>query len=306
MLGEADCERPSNLPAVRDRIHIPEHLVQSCSRLAVGADWLRRLPTLIGELVLRWSLVLDSPFDGASAAWVAPVRRADGSSAVLKVGLPHMEGEHEIDGLRFWDGDPTVRLLDADDANQAMLLERCEPGSDLRELPEPRQDEVIAVLLRRLWHRPPGEHPFPSLSDMIRSWGQETTAHRAAWSDRGLVEAGLQLLEELSRSSNDDDQALLATDLHAGNVLRAQREPWLVIDPKPFVGDRSYDATQHLFNCESRVRVDPLGTIEDFSGLLDVSAERVLHWMFARSAAEPRDEWNDESLELARTLEKLV
>ena len=99
---------------------------------------------------------------------------------------------------------------------------------------------------------------------------------------------------------------LLVTDLHAGNVLRAQRKPWLVIDPKPFVGDRAYDATQHLFNCESRLLVDPLGTIGEFSGLLDVSAERVLRWMFARSSAEPRDEWNAESLELARTLERLV
>ena len=289
-----------------DGIYIPEHLVESCSQLAGGPTWLRRLPTLIGELILRWSLVLDSPFEGVSAAWVAPVRRADGSFAVLKVGLPHMEGEHEIDGLRFWDGDPTVRLLDADDANQAMLLERCEPGSDLREVPEPRQDQVIAMLLRRLWRRPPKEHPFQSLSDMIRSWGEESMADRASWPDTGLVEAGLQLLDELSTNSKDEDQVLLVTDLHAGNVLRAQRKPWLVIDPKPFVGDRAYDATQHLFNCESRLLVDPLGTIGEFSGLLDVSAERVLRWMFARSSAEPRDEWNAESLELARTLERLV
>jgi len=138
-----------------------------------------------------------------------------------------MEGEHEIDGLRFWDGDPTVRLLDADDANQAMLLERCEPGSDLREVPEPRQDQVIAMLLRRLWRRPPKEHPFQSLSDMIRSWGEESMADRASWPDTGLVEAGLQLLDELSTNSKDEDQVLLVTDLHAGNVLRAQRKPWL-------------------------------------------------------------------------------
>jgi streptomycin 6-kinase len=162
--------------------------------------------------------------------------------------------------------------FDADDANQAMLLERCEPGSDLRELPEPRQDEVIAALLLRLWHRPLGGASVPVLSDMIRSWSQETTAHRASWTDKRLVEAGLKVLEDLSRSSKDEDQVLLATDLHAGNVLRAQREPWLAIDPKPFVGDRSYDATQHLFNCESRLRADPLGTIGGFSGLLHVSA----------------------------------
>ena len=34
-----------------------------------------------------------------------------------------------------------------------MLLERCEPGTLLRELPEPEQDVVLAGLLRRLWRR---------------------------------------------------------------------------------------------------------------------------------------------------------
>jgi streptomycin 6-kinase len=84
-----------------------------------GRAWLERLPKLVSELEERWSLTLGPPFDGpdVSTAWVAPVVRADGSAALLKVVLPHMEGEHEIDGLRFWDGDPTVRLLDADDAN---------------------------------------------------------------------------------------------------------------------------------------------------------------------------------------------
>lgn len=66
-----------------------------------------------------------------------------------------------------------------------------------------------------------------------------------------VVKAGLRLLEELARPSSDD--VLLATDLHAGNVLRAGREPWLVIDPEPFIGDRAYDATQHLFNCMVRM-----------------------------------------------------
>jgi streptomycin 6-kinase len=39
---------------------------------------------------------------------------------------------------------------------------------------------------------------------------------------------------------------LLATDLHTGNVLAAQRQPWLMIDPKPYVGDPCYDLGQHL------------------------------------------------------------
>ena len=111
------------------------------------------------------------------------------------------------------------------------------------------------------------------------------------WPDSGLVRAGLRLFSELSRTTPTD--VLLATDLHAGNVLRAQRQPWLVIDPKPFVGDRAYDATQHLLNCDARLRSDPDGTIRRFAELLGVDHERVLLWTFARAAAEPRDDWKD-------------
>ncbi|MDG2304629.1 MAG: aminoglycoside phosphotransferase family protein [Candidatus Binatia bacterium] len=87
----------------------------------------------------------------------------------------------------------------------------------------------------------------------------------------------------------EDDSAsvLLATDLHAGNVLSAEREPWLVIDPKPFVGAPAYDATQHLLNCKGRLRTDPLGTISRFAALLDVDEQRVPRWTFARLAAVP-------------------
>jgi streptomycin 6-kinase len=96
---------------------------------------------------------------------------------------------------------------------------------------------------------------------------------------------------------------LLGTDVHAGNVLRASRRPWLVIDPKPFVGDPSYDATQHLFNCPARMRADANGTIRRFSDLLGVDNERVRLWMFARAAAEPRENWADQdTLALARQL----
>jgi streptomycin 6-kinase len=158
---------------------------------------------------------------------------------------------------------------------------------------------VLAGLLRRLWRRPSAPHPFRPLSTLIARWTEETLA-AAPRADGGLVRAGLRLFEELARESTDD--VLLATDLHAGNVLRAQREPWLVIDPKPFVGDRAYDATQHLLNCKERLRADPEATIRRFAGLLDVDHERVRRWTFARLAAEPRDDWDDDPVALARAL----
>jgi len=282
---------------------IPKELAASCRTSTKRTTWLERLPDVAGDLQQRWSLTLGPPFDGpeVSAAWVAPARRADGTSTVLKLSMPHMEADHEIDGLRFWDGDPTVRLLEADDALGAMLLERCVPGTWLRSLPEVEQDLVIAGLLRRMWRVPVAPHPFRPLSEMMGLWIEETMQNEARWPDPGLVREGLVLFEELAHGP-DVDHVLLATDLHAGNVLSAQRQPWLVIDPKPFVGDPAYDATQHLLNCVARLRDAPIETIARFAGLLEVDAERVRLWLFARAAAENRDEWDDSWVRLARAL----
>ena len=281
---------------------VPESLAATCGGVAERAAWLEGLPRVVHELEERWALALGPAFDGGevSCAWVAPALRGDGSRAVLKLGMPHMEAEHEIQGLQFWDGDPTVRLLESDPGINAMLLEACEPGTVLRARPEPEQDVVIAELLRRLWRRPQAPHPFRPLAAMTAYWSDETTASASRWPDPGLVRAGLRLFEDLARPSGEE--VLLATDLHAGNVLRAQREPWLVIDPKPFVGDRVYDATQHLLNCRERLLAAPDATIRRFAELLEVEAERVRLWLFARAAADPRDDWTENSLALARVL----
>jgi streptomycin 6-kinase len=219
----------------------------------------------------------------------------------LKLGLPHLEGEHEIAGLHFWAGTPTVQLLEADEEHNAMLLERCQPGTSLRALPEQEQDAVLAPLLRRLWRVPPEFHPFRPLSTMLAYWSQEAWTRAEHWSDPGLVKEGLHLFQELAETA--PEQVLLATDLHAGNVLQAQREPWLAIDPKPFVGDPAYDATQHLLNCQDRLRSEPKETIRRWADLLQLETERVRLWTFARIAVQAGNSWREERWrELARVL----
>ena len=185
-----------------------------------------------------------------------------------------------------------------------MLLEACIPGTSLHALAESEQDVVLATLLRRLWRDPPPESDgssFRSLASMLAHWAAETRAQEDAWPDPGLVRAGLALFEELTTTT--EHRVVLFTDLHAGNVLRAQRAPWLAIDPKPFVGDAAYDATQHLINCAERMRDAPHATIDRYADLLGVSRERVRRWMFARAAAEPRDGWAQSPwLEVARVI----
>src|SRR6185437_8659525 len=97
----------------------------SCNPSPNDDQMWRPSPETVSLLAERWSLTIGTPFAGpeVSAAWVAPVLRAGGSQAVLKLGMPHMEARDEIAGLRYWDGDGTVRLLDADEELNAMLLE---------------------------------------------------------------------------------------------------------------------------------------------------------------------------------------
>ena len=132
---------------------------------------------------------------------------------------------------------------------------------------------TISGLLRRLWRSPSAPHPFRPLSMLMKYWSDETLADVEQWPDRGLVREGLRLFEELPRTA--PTEVLLATDLHAGNVLRSKRKPWLVIDPKPFVGDPAYDSTQHLFNCDVRLRSDPDGMIRRIADLLGLDHEKL-------------------------------
>jgi len=285
---------------------IPKELIVNCEKGPERKAWLHGLPALVKDLEARWSIRLGEPFDHTgSCSWVASATRANGDAAVLKLAMPHMEGQDEISGLRFWKGHGTVKLLEADLQSGAMLLERCLPGTTLHSEPEWRQDEVVANLLKQIWsltQAPSDLFGFRPLSLMIEFWYGETLAQRRLWPDVGLVNEGLRLFKELVRP--DPTDVLLTTDLHAGNVLRSEREPWLMIDPKPFVGDRAYDPVQHLMNCETRLHGDPIALVRRVADLTEVDAERLRLWTFARAAADPRDDWND--IRWMRTARKLA
>jgi streptomycin 6-kinase len=250
------------------------------------------LPRTVDELASAWELELGEPYlPGGQCAWVAPARNRAGDALALKVGWRHREAEHEADALHLWDGDGAVRCTAtrAFEDTTALLLERCVPGAQLKcSMPEPEQDLVLAGLLRRLWeHDPPGGHPFGSLQAMCDQWADlfELDFERDGRGlDPGLARDGMAALRELPRTA--EQSVLLCTDLHAGNVLGAEREPWLVIDPKPFLGDPAFDAVQHMLNCDERLATDPVGLSRRMANLLEVDSDRVRLWLFARCAQE--------------------
>jgi streptomycin 6-kinase len=271
---------------------MPRNLLEAAAREGRTA-WLAGLPDLVAQVAARWSIEVGSPFQpGGETAWVAPARTEDGAPVVLKIMWPHPEGLHEADGLAAWRGEGTVLLHAADrrDGAIVLLLERCMPGTALSGRPETEHDQVITGLLPRLWIEPSERHPFRPLAQMCEQWADEfeaKLAHCRSAIDPGLARAGIALFRQLPATANR--HVLLVTDLHAGNVLAADREPWLVIDPKPYLGDPTYDALQHMLNCGRRLHADPLAFTVRMADLLELDADRLRLWLFARCVQESLD-----------------
>lgn len=249
-------------------------------------SWIAELPGIVSGLADRWSLHVGEPYQpGGYCSWVAPASTADGRDLVLKVGFWHYEAEHEADGLKLWNGDGAVTLYDhhGDEQTSALLLERCRPGTALADVMRgPEQDVVLAGLLRRLWREPPDGHPFRPLQQMCDAWAlefEEKLEKVPGHIDPGLARAGMALFRSLPASA--DRSVLLCTDLHSENVLAAEREPWLVIDPKPYVGDPTYDVLQYMIY-EKRTREDPDQFTARMADLLDLDVARLRLWLFAR------------------------
>jgi len=268
---------------------IPQTLARA-ARLEGRDDWLVKLPPIIGQASKQWSLTVGEPYQpGGHTAWVAPACDGLGRPLALKVAWWHPEASREAAGLGAWNGNGAVHLhavMDLADT-AVLLLERCEPGTPLSDITEAEQDGVVAGLLHRLWMEPPPGHGFRPLAQMCQQWADQFEQEAAAGHvsmDPGLARTGITLFRELPATA--DREVLLCTDLHAGNVLAAQREPWLAIDPKPYVGDPHYDVLQHMLNCAERLTADPVGFARRMAGLLGLDHQRLLLWLFARCVQE--------------------
>lgn len=257
-----------------------------------GAEWLDRLPVLVAECAASWSLRIGEPYSGSNVSWVAPVELPDGVPAVLKLNFPEPESEREAEALACWAGEGAVRLLAEDEERRALLVERCVPGSRLWD--EPGEDDgmrVAAGILRRLWRPPPDGHRFRLLGDLAAAWARELAE---APYDRPLVDEAVSFLREAGLAQGEG--VVLHQDFHGGNVLRATREPWLAIDPKPLVGEREFDTASLLRDRRPELRADPhpeariRRRLDFLAAELDLDRERLRGWGIAHALAWDPDE----------------
>jgi streptomycin 6-kinase len=201
------------------------------------------------------------------------------------VQFPGRESEHEAEALRVWDGDGAVRLLEHDPERHALLLERARPGTPLAELElDPALDAFVA-LVPRLW-KPVGE-PFRPLAEEAAWWIDDVPERweRAGRPfERELLDAAIDALRELSATQGE--LVLVHQDLHAGNILRAEREPWLAIDPKPLAGEREFGFSAIVRGTElGRGKRALLRRLDRLSSELGLDRERVRGWALGQTIA---------------------
>lgn len=246
-----------------------------------GQDWLDSLPALLDDLLARWRCTPTDPIIHGAVGVILPVRRDDGVAAVLKVSFPHPGNRYEAEAFATWGGRGAVRLYERDDTQFAMLLEQGE-WQTLDDLGDPRQATgIIGDLARRL--AVPAPAGLPRLADRADEWERSLRAGAEAAdsiSERAL-DVALETVRDLVRSQ---PETMVHGDLHFGNVVRAEREPWLVVDPKGLVGDLASDSFRVLVRgVDSLIASDDfdaevlcrLGIFADAAG---IERERAIRW----------------------------
>jgi streptomycin 6-kinase len=229
-------------------MHVPPDFIRTIVATFgdTGVDWLARLPALLEACVARWELTLGSPF-ALSYHYVVPATRANGSAVVLKLGCSR--SSTELAALRLYNGRGCAQLLDSDATLGALLLECMRPGTTLATMADDaRATTTAAAVMRQLWRPVPDAHPFRSLAvytraltDVLRHFGGSTGPFPAA-----LVERAERLRAALLSSMGE--QVVLHGDLHHFNILAAERQPWLAIDPKGIIGEPAFEAAPLLRN----------------------------------------------------------
>jgi streptomycin 6-kinase len=264
-------------------VRIPDGL-KSLERHDAGRVWLAGLPQLLSDVVRAWGLTLGPPFEDATVSYVAPAIRGT-EHVVLKVQWPHEESAYEVDALRTWDGDGAIRLLAHDENSHAMLLEQCRPGSALAAATSLDPIPILIDLLPRLWK--PAAAPFKSLSAEAQEWSATLSSD---WEASGklcecsLIDAAAEFIEQLAGSQKEI--VLVHQDLHGANIIAAERQPWLAIDPKPLLAERAFSLAPVIRSFE--FGHSPAAVIERLDRLsagLKLDRERVRGWTIAQTVA---------------------
>jgi streptomycin 6-kinase len=250
-----------------------------------GNTWIAALPGLVDELLQRWNCAPAEPMRYGNVGVILPVRHPDLPPAVLKVSYPHPGNVHEPDAFATWAGRGAVTLYERDDPHFAMLLERAsfDPLWGIED--DEKAVTIAGGLSRRLAVAAPAH--LPRLGDLVGEWERKLRADAAEQRDPLPPRVTAAALANLRELGPDQPDVLVHGDLHWANILRADREPWLAIDPKGYVGDPAYDTITALGFLTPLTEADPQAALQRriavFADAAELDRDRARRWTQARA-----------------------
>ena len=298
------------------RLELPSDVLDMAKRGEGWAAWVGALPSMAAGLLDEWELTVDGAPMSGYCSLVLPVVTADGERAVLKLAVDvDDESEHEHLALQRWHGDGAVLLLRADPHRRAMLLERLHPH-DLSTVADTEACEIVAGLYGRI--HVPALPQLRTLTSYVERWASDLAAlPYDAPIPRRMREQCVSLARDLVADPASVG-VIVHGDLHHHNVLAADREPWLVIDPKPMSGDPHYEPAPMLWN---RWEDIVAGNARDnlrrrFHTIVDVAGldeDRARDWVVVRMVlnaswdvidGDPDEEWLTKCFTIAKAVQE--
>jgi streptomycin 6-kinase len=227
-------------------------------------------------------LTIGATLRGGHAALVVEATLADGTAAVLKVGVPGTRRElgFEATALRLAGGDGCARLLRGDLHRDALLIERLGPAL-YDVVPDPATRHDILCDLAALCWRPVGpDLDLPTGADMARRY-----AHllRRLWPETGracsqkTLDDALECTERRRRAHDDRRAVLVHGDVHDLNALKAADGTFKLVDP---VGLRAEPACDlgTIVRCNPDNGDDLLARADRLAARTGVDATAIWEW----------------------------
>ena len=210
-----------------------------------GKVWVDALPRTVENICRHWRLVIKGPVRNGYTGLAIPVQ-GDEEECFLKVYWRDSDTDAAPVALKIWNGQGAVKVLKHDPEIGALLLEKLDPSSSLENVAIGVAIGIAGRLLRRL--------AIPAPNDM------RTVSEKAVFTEQMLPHQWEQFGRPFPRQLLDkvcdwtrqlgsrSDRLMTDYDLHYTDILAGQREPWLMIDPKPIAGDPEYSVAQLLWS----------------------------------------------------------
>jgi len=243
-------------------------------------SWLDELPGVVGSLAREWSLVIGSSLAGGHAAVVVEVMLADGTAAVLKIGVPGRDVGQEAMALRLANGRGCAKLLGEDAGRRALLLERLGAAMcDIVADPASRH-ALLCDAAVRLW-RPVG--PGVDLPTGARLAEQYAGLLPRLWQQAGrpcspaAVADALECLNRRRLAHQDRSAVLVHGDLHEMNALQASDGSYKLIDPAGLRAEPACDLGT-IVRCNPDLGDDLWARTEQLASRTGVDATAIWEW----------------------------